>query len=47
MADYAKANLRNMKIFAWNKYMKAVPGTVESNYWYDLFELFSENYDYM
>lgn len=40
----AKINLLSMKVRAWNKYMKAVPGAVEANYWYDLFELFA---DYM
>lgn len=42
-----KANLRGMKINAWEKYMKALPMSETANYWYSMYKLFAEEYELM
>ncbi len=42
-----KSNLRKMKIFAWQKYMKASPFSEEAGDWYEQYLVFAINYDFM
>ncbi len=36
-----------MKIYAWYKYLKAVPMSDTANTWYDIYHLFAEEHDLM
>lgn len=43
----AKYNLRQMKIQAWNNYLTSVPCSEQADFYYDLYLIFAENYDFM